>query len=199
MPLIVDPSETTLITNLHQAGIARQRAERELYEKYFYLIKIGARQYGLDLDTSSTVYSDTIISLITNLLLNQFQSRSSLKSYVHQIFMNKCVDAVRKRTTKKSAVDYRTTEIEALVNILPDKARSAVQQMIEGTDHELLYRLVGELGEKCRQLLMLFEDGYDDKEIATQMAYNSSDVVKTTRLRCLEKLREKYFSKPRSL
>lgn len=199
MPLIIDPSESTLITNLHQAGNARQRAERELYEKYFYLIKLGERQYGLDVETSSTVYSDTIISLITNLLLNQFQSRSSLKSYVHQIFMNKCVDAVRKRTTKKSAVDYRTTEIDELINILPDKARSAVQQMIEGTDHELLYRLVGELGEKCRQLLMLFEDGYDDKEIAAQMAYNSPDVVKTTRLRCLDKLREKYFAKPRSL
>lgn len=111
--------------------------------------------------------------------------------------MNKCVDAVRKRTTKKSKVDYRTTEIDDLVNILPDKARSAVQQMIEGNDHELLYRLVGELGDKCKQLLMLFEDGYDDKDIAAQMRYNSSDVVKTTRLRCLEKLREKYFAKPR--
>jgi hypothetical protein len=38
---------------------------------------------------------------------------------------------------------------------------------------------------------LLFEDGYSDKEIAVQMEYNTPEVVKTTRLRCLEKLREK--------
>jgi RNA polymerase sigma factor (sigma-70 family) len=195
VPLIRDTNEATLIANLHRGGPLRQRAERELYERYYYLIRLGERQYSLDVDTSSSVYSDTIISVIDNLVLNRFQSRSSLKSYVHQIFMNKCVDAVRKRTTKKNAATYKTQEIDSLVNVLPDKARTAVQELIEQNDHQWLYQLVSELGDKCREVLMLFEDGYEDKDIAEKMSYSSADVVKTTRLRCLGKLRERFFSK----
>jgi DNA-binding NarL/FixJ family response regulator len=37
----------------------------------------------------------------------------------------------------------------------------------------------------------MFEDGLTDKEIAQELSYNNAAVVKTTRLRCLEKLREK--------
>jgi RNA polymerase sigma factor (sigma-70 family) len=190
-----DKNEAALMANLHQEGIIRQRAERELYERFMYLIKVGQRQYSLDEEVASSVYSDTIISLIHNIVFKRFESRSSLKSYVHQIFMNKCVDAVRKKTTKKGAIEFKTVEIDDLVNVLPDKARTAVQQLIHTHDHDRLFQLVGELGEKCKQLLLLFEDGYEDKEIAIQMNYNSPDVVKTTRLRCLEKLREKYFGK----
>jgi RNA polymerase sigma-70 factor (ECF subfamily) len=108
--------------------------------------------------------------------------------------MNKCVDEVRKKTTKKSAVNQHTREIDDLVNVLPDAARTAVQKMIDDNDQKILYDLVSELGDKCRQLLLLFEDGYEDKEIAAQMNYNSADVVKTSRLRCMEKLRARFFA-----
>lgn len=194
VPISKDTSEAALLAHLHQGGVARQRAEKQLYERYVYLIKVGERQYSIDSDAAASAYSDAIISLINNIVQNRFESRSSLKSYVHQIFMNKCVDAVRKKTTKKRAVD-RTEEVDGLINMLPDKARTVVQELIDQNDQNILYQLVGQLGDKCQQLLMLFEDGYEDKDIATQMNYNSPDVVKTTRLRCLEKLREKYFSK----
>lgn len=190
-----DSNEGQLIAELQEGGTARARAERDLYGRYTYLIRLGERQYRLDPELSASVYSDTIISLINNIVSRRFQSRSSLKSYVHQIFMNKCVDEVRKRTTKKSAVNQYAREIDDLVNVLPDAARDAVQKMIDESDQKLLYGLVNELGEKCRQLLLLFEDGYEDKEIAARMNYNSADVVKTSRLRCMEKLREKFFGK----
>ena len=188
-----DNNEGQLIAHLQEGGTVRARAEKELYGRYVYLIRLGERQYHLDPELSASVYSDTIISLINNIVAHRFQSRSSLKSYVHQIFMNKCVDEVRKKTTKKSAVNHHTREIDDLVNVLPDAARNAVQRMIDDNDQKILYDLVSELGDKCRQLLLLFEDGYEDKEIAAQMNYNSSDVVKTSRLRCMEKLRARFF------
>jgi len=49
-----------------------------------------------------------------------------------------------------------------------------------------------ELGENCREMLALFADGYSDKEIAVTMEYKTAEVVKTSRLRCLEKLRQSY-------
>ena len=51
---------------------------------------------------------------------------------------------------------------------------------------------MAELGDNCKKLLAMFADGYSDKEIAVSMEYKTADVVKTSRLRCLDKLRQSY-------
>ncbi|WP_158858277.1 RNA polymerase sigma factor [Lunatibacter salilacus] len=187
--------DTYILSGLLEGGIKRPLFERKLYEHFFYLIKQGAWKYGLDEDVCASVYSDTVINVIENVVTGRYHAKSSLKTYAYRIFMNKCVDEMRKNSTNKGKVNNKTKEIDSLILNLPDKAAGIVQQMIDKSDKLLLMQKVEELGEKCRKLLLLFEDGYNDKEIAQQMEYNSAEVVKTTRLRCLEKLREKVFSK----
>ena len=65
-----------------------------------------------------------------------------------------------------------------------------MELLIHRNKIETIREYVGKLGEKCRELLLLFEDGFSDKDIAEKMDYNSPAVVKTTRLRCIERLRE---------
>jgi RNA polymerase sigma-70 factor (ECF subfamily) len=154
---------------------------------------VGMKKYKLSDDECSSAYSDAIISVIESIVSARFEGRSSLKTYIYQIFMNKCVDVIRKKTTNKSTV-FDTKEIDDYMYALPDKARNVVQQLVEKSNREILAQKIDTLGEKCKRLLLLFEDGFSDKEIAAEMQYNSVDVVKTTRLRCLEKLREKIGS-----
>lgn len=187
--------ENNIISGLQEGGTQRRLFERKLYEHFFYLIKQGVWKYGLSEDICASAYSDTIISLIENIVSRRFEGKSSLKSYTYQIFMNKCVDEMRKKTTNKGRISYEAKEIDSFITNLPDGARDIVQQMIDRSDQSLLMQKLKELGEKCRELLLLFEDGYSDNEIAHQMQYNSAQVVKTTRLRCLEKLREKVSTK----
>jgi RNA polymerase sigma factor (sigma-70 family) len=181
----------TIISALKDGGTERRKGEKRLYEVFFYLIKHGVRKYHISEDEAASAYSDTIISVIDNIVGDKFEGRSSLKSYTYQIFMNKCVDVVRKHTTNKGKVNYRADDIESHIFTLPDQTRNAVQQMIDRHERDLLLEKLNELGEKCKKLLLLFEDGYNDKEIAREMEYNTPDVVKSTRLRCLEKLRSK--------
>ena len=75
---------------------------------------------------------------------------------------------------------------------MADTAKSVIQQMMEKTDRELIKQKLREIGENCRQLLMQWAEGYSDREIAEAMAYKTADVVKTSRLRCLDKLRQSY-------
>ena len=75
---------------------------------------------------------------------------------------------------------------------LTDTARSVIQEMMERTDKELLFRRLSEIGEMCRKILLFWADGYPDKEIAVLVEYKTADVVKTSRLRCMEKLRQLY-------
>lgn len=182
--------EASLISSLKSGGTQRRFAEKDLYRHFFYFIKQGEKKYRLSADECASAYSDTIISVIDNVVGGRFEGLSSLKSYAYQIFMNKCVDLVRKNTTNKSMV-HDTQSINPMVLALPDKARTVVQQLMEKSDRWMLTQKLKEIGDKCRDLLLLFEDGYSDREIALVMQYHSPEVVKTTRLRCLGKLREK--------
>lgn len=181
--------ESDLIDGLRSSGVQRRLTEKKLFEHFFYLVRAAKSKYNLSEEEIASAYSDTIISVIENIVSGRFEGRSSLKTYTYQILMNKCVDLIRKNTTNRTV--YDTDMVDSMTANLPDKARNIVQQLVENANRLSLAQRIIELGEKCRQLLSLFEDGYSDKEIAQEMQYNSADVVKTSRLRCLEKLREK--------
>lgn len=182
-------SDAALIEGLKAGGSQRQIFERDLYKAYFYLIQHGTKKYGITAEDAASAYSDTIISIIQQVLSARFEGRSTLKSYAYQIFSNKCVDLLRKETTNKRKADHGMS-IDSLVMELPDGARNVVQQLIAKEQRTSLMLRLQEIGEKCKQVLLFFEDGYSDKEIAGMMEYNSAEVVKTSRLRCLDKLKK---------
>ncbi|MBV8252867.1 MAG: sigma-70 family RNA polymerase sigma factor [Chitinophaga sp.] len=186
--------EEEILAGLQMGGPRRRAFEDLLYSSYQYLIREGERKYLLSGEDSGSAYSDAIISVIDNITNGRFEGRSSLKTYTTQIFFNKCVDLKRKSTTTKEKVHHHTYDLDPLVLMLPDNARNVVQQLIDNSNRSLLQRKLRELGEKCRELLLLFEDGYADREIAAMLSYNSADVVKVSRRRCLEKLKEKIQS-----
>jgi RNA polymerase sigma-70 factor (ECF subfamily) len=78
-----------------------------------------------------------------------------------------------------------------LLGQLPDSAKIIIERLIDKQKIVALKQYLAEIGEKCQKILLLFQDGYSDKEIAEQLAYNSASVAKVTRLRCLEKMRER--------
>ena len=73
-----------------------------------------------------------------------------------------------------------------------DRERAFIQTLIDKTDWKVLREKLGQLGDDCRKMLLLWADSYSDREIAALMEYKTADVVKTSRLRCLGKLRQLY-------
>jgi len=86
----------------------------------------------------------------------------------------------------------RGETLDELLYVLPDDSRTIIEKLIEQYDMDLLRNRLKELGENCRQMIEAWGEGFMDKEIAVEMGYQSAAVVKTSRLRCLEKLRELY-------
>ena len=169
----------------------RKRGEEQLFSQYVYFIGQAMHKYSFDEDEAFDIYADTIIAGIAMIRNGSFERRSSLKTWLYQVFHHKCVDFVRKKTTNKNSV-HRAISISNMLIQLTDTARSVIQGMIDKTDLELIRQKLKDTGTNCRQVLLQWAEGASDKEIAVLMNYKSADVVKTTRLRCLEKLRQLY-------
>ena len=180
-----------IINNLLQDGIDRKKGEEQLFSHYAYFIEQAMHKYSFPEEEAFNIYADTIIVAITRITDHSFEGRSSLKTWLYQIFHHKCVDLVRKKATNKSSV-HRALSISDMLLQVADTAKSVIQEMMERTDLDLVKQKLKEIGENCRQLLLQWAEGYSDKEIAATMEYKTADVVKTSRLRCLEKLRQLY-------
>jgi RNA polymerase sigma factor (sigma-70 family) len=184
-------NDDEMIRNLKESVMVKRKAEEQLFTSHSYFIREAINKFSLDQEEAFNAYSDAVLQAIQNITTDKFEKRSSLKTYLYKIFNNKCVDLIRKKTTNKSSV-HQTVSIPDMLTMISDPAKTVIQKLIEKNDTELLKLRLNEIGENCKQLLSLYADGYTDKEIAASMNYKSDDVVKTSRLRCIEKLRKLY-------
>lgn len=190
------PTEQDIIDGIRHGGPARRRFENQLYDRFDYLIRDGTRKHRLSEEECASAYSDAVLSVIEHIATGRFEGRSGLKTYLYQIFTNKCVDLIRKNTTNRSSVN-RTASLDESLFQLSDSVQSVVQQLIARQDIALLQQRLRLLSDKCRDMVLAWGEGYSDAEIATMVGYQSADVAKTSRLRCLERLRELYrMTKP---
>lgn len=185
----VDDEE--LLNGLRAQGSVKSKAEDRLFERYMYFIEEGSRKHNLSEDEAFDAYSDSVLAVLEDITSSVFKEASSLKTYLFRIFQNKCVDVVRKKTTKKNEANQGLPLLEKFFQ-LADGAKPVLQKLIDRSEIQLLKQKLASLGESCRQLLQLSAEGFGDKEIAVVMEFKSADVVKTSRLRCLKKLRALY-------
>jgi len=189
--LTLSTDEREIIDSIAQNGVERKKGEERLFNRYAYFIKEAVYKYSVSEEDGFDLYSDTILSAIEKIANGSFQGRSSLKTWLYSIFHNKYVDLLRKKTTNKSSI-HQTLSISDMLLQVSDQSKTIVQRLVDKTDWEILRDRLVQVGENCRQMLMLWADGYSDKDIAGLMEYKTSDVVKTSRLRCLEKLKLLY-------
>jgi len=185
------PDEREIIDSIAGSGGDRKKAEERLFNRYAYFIKEAIYKFSLSEEEASDLYSDTIISAIDKIANKSFEGRSSLKTWLYSIFHNKYVDLIRKKTTNKSSI-HQTLFMSDMLLEISDRSKTVIQELVEQTDWELLRQRLEHIGDSCKQMLTLWADGYSDKEIAAELKYKTPDVVKTSRLRCLEKLRKLY-------
>ena len=182
-------SEQDILDKLRSPGITRRKAEEQLFKKYAYFMNVGVHKYSLSEDDLSDAYSDTILAGIESITNSSFREKSSIKTFLFQIFQNKCVDILRKKSTHRNRV-HQTIEIGKKQMHLSDPSQSVLEKLIVKTETETLKQQFRKLGDKWQRLLFLSAEGYTDKEIATEMNFKTRDVAKISRLRCINTLRK---------
>lgn len=180
-----------ILQGIREGDSRRQLYENKLYEKYHYLVREAQFKHKISYDDAESAYSDAILTVIDHVVNGRFEGRSEVKTYLYQIFTNKCVDTIRKNTTNKAGV-HHTEGLEDALLWISDESRTIVQKLISENEVALLQQHLRSIGEKCRGIILAWGEGFSDGEIAQQMGYNTAAVAKTSRLRCLERLKEKY-------
>ena len=81
--------------------IIKMKGEEQIFKKYSYFVNVGINKYSLPEDNVSDAYSDAIIAAIDSIINRSFHEKSSLKTFLFQIFQNKCIDMLRKKNDTK--------------------------------------------------------------------------------------------------
>lgn len=176
-----DWTDETLANAIRNGGPLREAALQAIYQRpglretviRFVLDQGGSRDDALD------VFQETLVLFDRNLREGRFEGRSTLTTYFVGIAKWHWIALRRQRG--------RVTEL------LPDH----YDGLVESPEHEVLHAehrgwleaALGQIGERCRQLLRLYQLDYSMEEIAQTMHYANPDVAKKEAYRCRMRFR----------
>lgn len=108
----------------------------------------------------------------------------SIRSYVFTVGRNKAIDQMR-RLHPDRQVETPVEELDVYRTLSYEES-----PMEDAEKRSIVFRLVHSIGEPCsRVLTYFFYDVMPMREIAEAMGYKNSDVAKTTKKKCLEKVK----------
>ncbi len=182
-------ADAEIISNLRTSGIDKRKAANKLFERFSYFIRSSENRYSLSREDLSDAYSDTVLAVINSISLGGFKSRSSLKTFTYEIYHNKCIDLLRKKSTHKNVV-HKTESLNEIQACMSDTSLSIIEKLVNESDLEHIHQQMIFLSENCRDALLLSLNGYSDKEIAVLINFKTADVAKSSRLRSIKRLRQ---------
>jgi len=146
-----------------------------LYNEYSVLVYNVALNYLQNIEDAEEITQDVFIQLHTS--LHKFQEKSTLKTWIYRITINKCLDFIKHKNSqkrffifgKKSQNEFEllnTSNFEHPGILLENKEKA-----------KLLFGIINELGEKQKTAFLLSKvDGLSNPEIATIMELSISSV-----------------------
>ena len=131
--------------------------------------------YATDDETISDLYQEVVLNLWT--AFPRFRSESKPSTWVYRISMNTCISRLRRNTRRPETVSLTMS----MADLFPEESER--EQLQE------LYRLISQLGELERALILLWLDDKSYEEIAEILSISVSNVgVRINRVKA--KLRE---------
>ena len=147
-----------------------------------------ARRYHLSEEENIDIYQDAYIIFYENIMSGKVETfTSSISTYLFGIGKYLIFDQMRKN---KKVI---SSEYDLSIVGSEDELVSTLEIEENGLtpEQELLQKYFSALGKKCQELLTLFYyRGYTINEIMEAENYNSENVVKASKSRCMKSLKE---------
>ncbi|MBW1296413.1 RNA polymerase sigma factor [Aquimarina litoralis] len=148
-----------------------------------------AKRYNISDDDILDVYQDAYIVFYDNVMNGRIQNfTSTISTYVISIGKYIILDKLKKanRTVNPDFDISLVRPKEELIDHLDIDTEELTKEQ------QLLYQHFNTLGKKCKELLDLFYyRGFTIGDILELKIYNSENVIKSTKSRCLKTLKER--------
>lgn len=164
----------------------RDKAFVKLYRLYPRIEKLILSKGGNKADAND-VFQEALIILNRNLESSNFKLTSSFYTYLYSVSRFVWSD-IQKQMTKKELHQLDGHEVQVFQNVIEEKKYQIAE-------HAFL-----EIGKRCQQLLQLFyHKAMSFKEIAQVMQFKSSKIAKNQKYKCLQKAKDIYNTKLKSV
>lgn len=164
----------------------RGKAFKKLYHLYPRIEKLILSKGGRK-DDASDVFQEALIILNRNLETSNFKLTSSFYTYLYSVSRFVWSD-LQKNLTKQQLHELNAQEVQIF------------QDVIEEKKYQLAEHAFSEIGKRCQQLLQLFyHKAMSFNEIANVMQFKSSKIAKNQKYKCLQKAKDIYQTKLKSV
>lgn len=146
-----------------------------LYNEYSVLVYNVALNYLQNIEDAEEITQDVFIQLHTS--LHKFQEKSSLKTWIYRITINKCLDFIKhKNSQKRFFIFGKKSQNEFEILNISNFEHPGI--LLENKEKaKLLFGIINELKENQKTAFLLSKvDGLSNPEIAAIMDLSISSV-----------------------
>ena len=154
------------------------KAFAALYKSFPMIKKMIMDNRGRKEDAED-IFQEALIVLCVKINETDFKLTAKLSTYLYSVCRFLWNDELKKRE-KQFAVSFEIG--------LDKKVEDSIEEIVEGEKKaKLAEKIISELGERCKELLLLFySESMKLKDIALKMGYSSENTAKNQKYKCLE-------------
>lgn len=183
-------ADDDLLAMLSGNSQMRGVAIKELFGTSYRKVTAYLRKHGGDEESAKEILQQVLVKLVEKARDGKLDAVNSLEAYLISACKNQWMN-LQRRAGKEVAIPENFSESQVDGNAGP--YRLLEQQDLKNAVRDLL----GQLGEKCRDLLIWsLGEGLDMKSIAVELGYKTAQTAMNSKSRCKQKLKELVQQQP---
>ena len=158
------------------------QAVRSLYRDYYESLSWYVMNNNGSRQDAEDIFQEVVVAFIDLVRKNRFRGESSVKTFLYSMNRHFWLNELKKRN--------RTLARESRYEAMQDNEVKDLDSELAGRESgQTIMRLVEQLGETCRKILLLFYfEGCSMKQILEQLHYENEQVVRNKKYKCIRQL-----------
>jgi len=153
-----------------------------IYRQYAELISFNVVTMGGSLQDGEDIFQETVVTFIDLVRKSKFRGESSVKTFLVSVARNIWLNELKRRKSGDQRAKVFETSRGHIEN-------DVIENLNKREMREQVLSLIGHLGESCRKILTLFYyENLPFGEIVRKMGYESEQVARNKKYKCMKEL-----------
>ncbi|MBL7747108.1 MAG: sigma-70 family RNA polymerase sigma factor [Chitinophagaceae bacterium] len=181
--------DSELVDNL-RTGQQMDETIRALYRGHFDSLSWYVMNNSGSRQDAEDIFQEVMVSFIDLVKKDKFRGESTVKTFLYSLNRHTWLNELKRRgraSLREEKFEKAQDRVEA----------DAGHHIADREGKAEVMRLVGELGDTCRKILVLFYyENMSMKEILDATDYENEQVVRNKKYKCLKQLEQMIMEKP---